>query len=59
MLLSLLGIFVHLQDSSTHIYVEVVLHDPPQGTTIGEGDFLEDPNAPHIFNTMEMVSKLG
>ena len=48
----LLILFFHLQDSPTHIYVEVIL----RGET--EGQFLEDPRA-HRRETMKDVSRLG
>jgi hypothetical protein len=41
-----------------HVYVEVVLRQPPTGTREGEGDFLDDQSAPHK-NLIRDVSKLG
>lgn len=51
-LLFLINIYVHLQDSARHVYVKVVLH----GKT--EGQFLEDMGAHHM-ETMGQVSKLS
>ena len=51
-LLFLVDIYIHLQDSVSHVYVEVILH----GRT--EGKFLDDPEA-HCRETMGDVSKLG
>ena len=51
-LLFLIDIYVHLQDSARHIYVKVVLY----GKT--EGQFLEDTGAHHM-ETMGQVSKLS
>ena len=51
-LLFLINIYVHLQDSARHVYIKVVLH----GKT--EGQFLEDMGARHM-ETMEQVSKLS
>ena len=51
-LLFLIDIYVHLQDSTRHVYVEVVLHWKT------EGQFLEDTGARHK-ETMGQVSKLS
>ena len=51
-LLLIVGIFIHLQDSTRHLYVEVVLN----GQT--EGKFLDDPHA-HRDEIMGQVSRLG
>ena len=51
-LLFILNISIHFQDSTRHIYVEVVLRRKT------EGNFLEDPEA-HHDETMGQVSKLG
>ena len=51
MLLFLVGISIHLRDSS-HTYIEVILH----GET--EGKFLEDSVA-HCMETMGDISRLG
>lgn len=51
-LLFLVDIYIHPQDSASHVYVEVILH----GRT--EGKFLDDPEA-HCRETMGDVSKLG
>ena len=51
-LLFLVDIYIHPQDSASHVYVEVILH----GRT--EGKFLDDPEA-HYRETMGDVSKLG
>lgn len=45
-------VFIHLQDSAGHVYVEVVLHGKK------EGKFLEDP-ASYRNEMMGQVSKLG
>ena len=58
--LLLADIFIDLQDSPNHTYVEVVLRQPLGGHrgVEGEGDFLEDTTALHE-STMGNVSKLG
>ena len=52
MLLFSIDIFIHSQGSTSHLYVEVVMH----GET--EGQFLEDPGA-HRDEMMGQVSRLG
>ena len=52
MLVFIVDIPIHLQDSATHSYVEVVMH----GQT--EGKFLDDPGV-HHEGTMGQISKLG
>ena len=52
MLPSVVDSSIHLQDSTRHTYVEIVLHGKI------EGEFLEDPGA-HRKETMGQVSKLG
>ena len=52
MLRSLFEVYIHLQDSKRHVYVEVVM----RGDT--EGQFLEDPDA-HYDEMMGQVLKLG
>ena len=52
MLRSFIDIYIHLQDSKRHVYVEVVM----RGET--EGQFLEDPDA-HCEEMMGQVLKLG
>lgn len=59
MLPFLVDIFIHLQDRTKHIYVEVILRQPPKGTKEGEGRFLEDSRAPHKEVLIENVLKLG
>lgn len=51
-LLFFVDVSTHLRDSSSHVYVEVILH----GET--EGQFLEDRRA-HRGKTMGDVSRLG
>ena len=57
-MLFLVDLSIHPPDSSEYTYVEVVLREPPEGVREGEGDFLEDSNAPHE-NRMRDISKLG
>lgn len=50
--LFLVNVPIHLRGSARHIYVEVFLHEEP------EGKFLEDWE-PHCEETMGQISKLG